>query len=1030
MDVGRDLAEDEGAGRRGGQLERARRDEAGGAAGDKHLLTWCWASSEQDEAVAGKGRAKARRDRGGLDEPGGEKDEQHEARERLEWPVRSWRACRGAKVEVDDLYLDLERVGSFHARFLAGRHRAQGPGQEVGMTTPTHQHGPLVTRRWTRPGERAYDLVSFHTRDALIGDPASPTFFQAGVEVPEDWGDNAVAILASKYFRGALRSPEREHSLRQVVDRIVDTITDVGVREGYFLAGEEAESFREELKYLLITQKAAFNSPVWFNIGVPGAAQQASACYILSVEDSIDSIAEWIGTEARIFKNGSGSGVNLSALRAAGEPVTGGGRASGPISFMRGADASAGAIRSGGKTRRAAKMVVLDVDHPDIEEFVWAKVREEQKIRALAAAGFDMGLDGVDITSVQFQNANNSVRLPDAFMEAVEAGEEFALRARTSGEVTRTVSARELFSKIAEAAWECADPGVQFDTTINNWHTRPASGRINASNPCGEFLSLDDTSCNLSSINLLAFMDDDGRLMVEDFCHAVRVLICAQDILVAFADYPTERIGKNARAYRELGLGYANLGAALMAKGLAYDSDEGRDFAAAVTALMTGEAYATSGLLAARVGRFVALPGDYEAMDKVLHQHLGALEGLRRCLEVSSERAEELELCRRAAQAFTAAIEAQGTTGVRNSQVSVIAPTGTISFLMGCDTTGVEPAIALVATKSLVGGGTMTLVVDTLARGLSALGYAEDTRRTICDHVAATGDVTGAPGLKPEHVAVFATAIGKNAIAPMGHVKMVAAIQPFLSGGVSKTVNLPASASVEDIEEIYFQGWKLGCKCLSVYRDGCKAAQPLHAGRREDTEAPAETASSPVPYRRRLPRRRESRTTAFDVGGMEGYLTVGHYEDGRPGEVFIKVSKQGSTLSGVMDCFAMAVSVGLQYGVPLATFVRKYTHTRFEPSGITDDAEVRKAESLVDYVFTRLALDYLDEDERAELGVFSVEERKDALATKPTAGGHAKAVAASVTTDFDEPICPSCGSLMQRTGTCFACPACGTSGGC
>jgi len=906
------------------------------------------------------------------------------------------------------------------------------------MTTTEAPVAPLARRHFTAEATRAYDTVDWELRNARIAHGEKVVFNQDDVEVPSFWGEHAVSILASKYFRGSPGTPERETSLRQVVDRVVDTITRWGDEGSYFCSDEERETFREELKYLIIHQKGAFNSPVWFNIGVAGVRQQASACFILSVEDTMDSILDWYRQEGLIFKSGSGSGVNLSALRGANERLTGGGTASGPVSFMRGADASAGTIRSGGKTRRAAKMVILDADHPDIESFIWCKVKEEEKIRALSAAGFDMGIDGEDIVSVQYQNANNSVRLNDVFMEAVEHDRDWQLRGRYDGEVTKTVSARALFRQIAEAAWACADPGVQFDTTINEWHTCPASGRINASNPCSEYLHLDNSACNLASLNVLGFLDD-GVLDVAAFTQAVRVFIVAQDILVGRADYPTEKVGENARRFRQLGLGYANLGASLMTMGLGYESGEGRDFAAALTALMTGTAYEVSTELATRVGAFDGYEANATAMVRVLHKHLkAACRLMRPKLDLGVA-----EMIDAAVEAFRKAWESCSKgAGVRNSQVSVLAPTGTISFLMGCDTTGVEPAFGLVTYKTLVGGGSMALPVNTVEAGLVALGYSRGAIEYLLAHVAETGEITGGPELKPEHAGVFATAVGTNAVSPLGHVRMVAAVQPFLSGGVSKTVNLPAEATVEDIESVFMEGWKLGVKCLAVYRDGCKAAQPLTTKSSEEAKdaagavAAAGAATVVTPTRRRLPRRRNSRTTQFKIGEVSGYFTVGHYDDGQPGELFLKVAKQGSTLSGVLDALAISVSLGLQNGVPLVEFVRKFTHLRFEPAGLTNDEELRFATSILDHVFSRLALDYLPAENRADLGVFSTAEKAVAadghgqvdpeIAPAARASHRALALPGS----FDGPVCSGCGTMMVRTGTCWACPSCGTSGGC
>jgi ribonucleoside-diphosphate reductase alpha chain len=916
-----------------------------------------------------------------------------------------------------------------------------------------------IRRHFTVEGQHPYDAFRWERRDARISDfrTGAIAFEQLGVEVPTTWSMNATNILAQKYFRGTLGTPERETSLRQVVDRVVDTITAWGVKDGYFADGREASAFSDELKYLIVDQRAAFNSPVWFNIGVSGVPQQASACFILAVEDSMDSILNWYVEEGTIFKGGSGSGVNLSRIRGSQELLRGGGTASGPVSFMRGADASAGTIKSGGKTRRAAKMVILDVDHPDIREFIWCKAREERKARALEAAGFDMDLDGADSHSIQYQNANNSVRVSDEFMRAVVEDRTWDLTARTTGEVIETVRARELFREIAEAAWECADPGLQFDTTINRWHTAPNTGRITASNPCSEYVHLDNSACNLASLNLLAFLGEDGRFDVEGFKAAVEVVFTAQEILVGNADYPTDKIGETTRAFRQLGLGYANLGALLMALGLAYDSDGARAFTSAVTALMTGHAYATSGRIAARMGPFAGFHENAEAMVEVLRMHR------RETVKIAAPLV-PAELLEAATRAWDEAVELAERYGVRNAQATVLAPTGTISFLMDCDTTGIEPDLGLVKTKKLVGGGTMSIVNQTIPRALRRLGYDDGQIDEIVAYIDEHRSILGAPHLKAEHLPVFACSMGDNTIHYLGHVKMMAAAQPFISGAISKTVNLPEDVTVEDIEKLHIDAWRMGLKAVAIYRDNCKVGQPLLAAKKEvasvtpamATEnerlrarveelerhlaqhAPAATS------RTRLPRRRRSSTFAFRVADCEGYVTVGEYDDGRPGEVFMKVSKQGSTLSGVMDAFSIAVSLGLQHGVPLSTFVRKYTNMRFEPAGITDDAELRLASSLVDYIFRRLALDYLSVDERIELGVLSTGER-----SQPTLPGLEDVVAGSEAFRLEErflaeaalasepllegrdaPFCFACGNVMQRAGSCYACPSCGATSGC
>ena len=906
-----------------------------------------------------------------------------------------------------------------------------------------------IGRRFTTPGVHPYDEVEWGLRDAKISDyrDGSVSFEQRGVEFPVSWSQNATNIVAQKYFRGPLGAPAREWSLRQMIDRVAGTIAAWGRRDGYFADDAEADSFEAELVALLLHQRMAFNSPVWFNIGVPNSPQQASACFILSVEDSMDSILDWYREEGVIFKGGSGAGVNLSRIRSSKEHLSGGGTPSGPVSFMRGADASAGTIKSGGTTRRAAKMVILDVDHPDIEDFVWCKVREERKARVLRDAGFDMDLDGADSISIQYQNANNSVRVTDEFMTAAVEGAPWELRAVKSGEVIETVDAATLLRSIAEAAWECADPGIQFDTTINRWHTLKNTGRITASNPCSEYMSVDDSACNLASLNLLKFLDDEGHFDVDGFRHAVSVTIVAQEILVANADYPTEPIGTNTRKFRQLGLGYANLGASLMALGLPYDSDGGREWAAAVTALMCGEAYATSARMARRMGPFPGYAENAAPMLDVLGMHLDAARSLSRSTV-------DEEIVEAAIAGWEEANLLAASAGVRNSQATVLAPTGTIGFLMDCDTTGVEPDLGLVKTKKLVGGGTMSIVNQTIPRALARLGYSATEAEEITAHIHEHHTAVGAPHLRAEHLGVFATSMGDNAIDYHGHIRMMAAVQPFISGAISKTANLPESATVDDLVDLLVESWRSGIKALAVYRDNCKVGQPLSTGPKSAAAASpaahaaavATAVAAPVPVREKLPRSRASRTFEFRVADCKGFVTVGQYADGRPGELFIRVSKQGSTLAGIMDAFAISVSHGLQYGVPLRAFVAAFVGMRFEPAGMTDDPEVRIASSLIDYLFRRLAIEYLEPAERAELGIFSVSER-----LQPTLPGVEEAAVSSVTGtdvpadppsairldaasrvahDPDAPLCMQCGVRMQRSGSCHACPQCGTTSGC
>ena len=935
-----------------------------------------------------------------------------------------------------------------------------------------------IGRFFTTPGAHPYDEVTWEKRDSRITNWRDGTvaFEQLGVEFPESWSLNATNIVAQKYFRGTPGTPERESSMRQVIDRVADTITTWGIEGGYFTDEDESEAFRNELKYILVTQRAAFNSPVWFNIGVKGVPQQASACFILSVEDKMSAILNWYREEGVIFKGGSGSGINLSRIRSSVEGLEGGGTASGPVSFMRGADASAGTIKSGGKTRRAAKMVILNADHPDVEEFVWCKVREERKARVLRDAGFDMDLDGADSYSIQYQNANNSVRVTDEFMQAVEADAEWHLRAVTDGSVMRTVRARDLWRQIAEAAWECADPGLQFDTTINRWHTAHATGRINGSNPCSEYMHIDNSACNLASLNLLKFLDDNDRFDVEAYRHAVEVVFTAQEILVGRADYPTEAIGENSRKFRQLGIGYANLGALLMAIGLAYDSDEGRAWAAAISSLMTGHAYATSARIASRMGPFAGFPENEKYMLDVLRMHRAEHDRIADTGVIQSD------LVAAGRESWDAAVRDGEEYGVRNAQASVLAPTGTIGLMMDCDTTGVEPDLGLVKMKKMVGGGSMSIVNQTIPRALVRLGYSDKQVADIVAHIDENKSILGAPHLEANHVPVFACSMGDNVIHYEGHVRMMGAIQPFISGAISKTVNMPEEASVEDIEELHMLAWKLGIKAVAIYRDNCKVGQPLSTVKKEgeSTDAPAsapEAAAGVVerivervvtqPVRQKLPRSRRARTFEFRVADCKGFANIGEYEDGRPGEVFLTVSKQGSTLSGIMDAFAKSISYGLQYGVPLRAFVEAFTNMRFEPAGMTDDPDIRIASSIMDYLFRRLALEYMTFDERAELGIFTRDERvqptlpgveESVIETKtgsevapdpksiPSAGDLAASIQLGTAPPApvsdhsapqgiarqhaDAPMCMMCGVQMQRAGSCHACPSCGSTSGC
>ncbi|HPD98732.1 MAG TPA: vitamin B12-dependent ribonucleotide reductase [Candidatus Saccharibacteria bacterium] len=907
-------------------------------------------------------------------------------------------------------------------------------------------------RYFTRSGKKAYDQLTWVKRDSEIINPMTgeAVFEQKGVEFPEDWSLNAINIVAQKYFAGTPGEADREDGLKVLIDRIVDTITRAGVQEDYFIDDKEAESFREELKFILATQRAAFNSPVWFNIGVPSRAQQASACFILGVEDSMPSILNWYVEEGMIFKGGSGAGINLSNLRSSAESLSAsGGKASGPVSFMRGADASAGTIKSGGKTRRAAKMVILNADHPDIEEFIWTKAIEERKARALQEAGFDMSLNGKDNFSVQYQNANNSVRVTDEFMQAVEADADWDLKAVTTGETVKTVRARDIFRQFAEAAWECADPGMQYDTTINHWHTSPNAGRINGSNPCSEYMHLDNSACNLASINLMKYIKDDNTFDVEAFKHTVEVVFTAQEILVGYSSYPTDSIAKNAKAYRELGMGYANIGALLMAQGLPYDSEEGRAQAAAITAIMTGHAYATSARLARRVGPFAGYHKDKEAMTRVLRQHRAEVD------KIDARRVAE-DLLSSAAETWDEAIELAEIHGVRNSQATVLAPTGTIGLMMDCDTTGIEPDLSLVKHKKLVGGGTMSIVNRTVPRALRELGYTKAQTDEIVAYIDEEKTIVGAPHLKKEHLPVFACSMGDNTIHYLGHVKMMAAVQPFISGAISKTVNMPEEATVEDIEQLHIDAWKMGVKAVAIYRDNCKVAQPLSTAKKDSAqEQPADSLQATKDayivksaMKRELPKRRNSKTYEFRVADAKGFFTVGEYEDGKPGELFIHVAKQGSTLSGLMDSFAISVSHGLQYGVPLKSYVKTMMSRSYAPSGITDDPQIRTATSITDYIFKRLGHDYLSFDDKIELGLASIDDIDDlqqaSLLDTPEPQSEETIVSKStdevqptpaqstkkVAKDSTAPLCYNCGNQTQRSGSCYVCTACGSTTGC
>ncbi|MFM8961654.1 MAG: vitamin B12-dependent ribonucleotide reductase [Actinomycetota bacterium] len=917
--------------------------------------------------------------------------------------------------------------------------------------------GLKVERIFSTQGAHPYDQVTWERRDVVQTNwkTGETVFEQKGVEFPDFWSVNASTIVTTKYFRGAVGHENREWSLKQVIDRVVLTYTKAGKEHGYFATPEDAEIFEHELTYMLLHQVFSFNSPVWFNVGTT-APQQVSACFILSVDDTMDSILNWYREEGMIFKGGSGAGLNLSRIRSSKELLRSGGTASGPVSFMRGADASAGTIKSGGATRRAAKMVVLDVDHPDVEEFIDTKVREEEKIRVLRDAGFDMDLGGKDVISVQYQNANNSVRVNDEFMRAYESGSKFGLRARSTGEVIEEIDAKSLFRKMADAAWACADPGIQYDTTINDWHTNPETGRINASNPCSEYMSLDNSSCNLASLNLMKFLKSDGSFDAKNFVKSVELIITAMDISICFADFPTEAIGVTTRAYRQLGIGYANLGALLMASGLAYDSEGGRALAGAITSLMTGTSYRRSAEIAGIVGAYDGYARNASAHTRVMKKHQAA------SLSAKAVSTLDRDVWSEANKQWDSCLAIGDKNGWRNAQASVLAPTGTIGLMMDCDTTGIEPDFSLVKFKKLVGGGSMQIVNQTVPQALRKLGYTEETIEAIVEYITANGHVVDAPGLKPEHYDVFDCALGARSIAPMGHVRMMAACQPFLSGAISKTVNLPENATIEEVEEVYYEGWKLGLKAIAIYRDNCKVGQPLSDAKAIKKEDSAEAAAPSPATRKRLPKSRPSRTTSFAVGGAEGYMTAGTYEDGQLGEIFLKLGKQGSTLAGVMDAFSIAVSIGLQYGVPLETYVQKFTNSRFEPAGMTDDPDIRMAQSMMDYIFRRLALDYLPGDIRSAYGIYTAAERATAVETgeyatagevatpsvEPVIEMKAKPVEVKIETaptnigsstellekiagiKSDAPLCITCGVKMRASGACYVCEGCGSTSGC
>jgi ribonucleoside-diphosphate reductase alpha chain len=931
-----------------------------------------------------------------------------------------------------------------------GQEEAAGPAPESCPRTAG------LRRHFVPAGVNPYDQVEWDVRSAVIqGEGGETVFEQRDVEVPRGWSQLATNVVVSKYFRGPLGTSQRERSVRHLVGRVVTTLGEWGDAQGYFAAPDDRRTFEDELTHLLLQQKLSFNSPVWFNVGVE-PKPQCSACFILSVEDTMDSILDWYRKEGVIFKGGSGSGVNLSRLRSSKERLGGGGTASGPVSFMRAADASAGVIKSGGKTRRAAKMVVLDAEHPDVIEFIRCKADEEQKAWALIAAGYDSSLDGPAYGSVFFQNANNSVRVTDEFMRAALEGRPWSTRFVTTGEVAETYPARDLLRMIAEATHQCGDPGMQFDTTINAWHTCPNTGRINASNPCSEYMHLDDSACNLASLNLMRFVSEDGVFDVESFTHAIDVAITAQDIVVDRSSYPTDAIARNANAFRELGLGYANLGALLMSLGLPYDSDAGREYAAAVTALMCGRAYGQSARLAAMLGPYDGYATNAEPQLRVIEKHRGAAHRLNPTFV-------PLDLLAAARESWDEALAAARLGGVRNSQVTVLAPTGTIAFMMDCDTTGVEPDIALVKYKKLVGGGVLKIVNNTVPRALRRLGYDAREVRDIVEYIDEQETIEGAPEVRPDHLAVFDCAFkpahGVRSIAPLGHVRMMAAVQPFISGAISKTINMPEEATVEEIERAYVEAWRLGLKAVAIYRDGCKKTQPLNTARRAREEAAVAPAAAPAaalrPVRRRLPADRQAMCHKFDVAGHEGYIHVGFFEDGTPGEIFIKMAKEGSTISGLMDTVGVLTSMALQFGVPLEVLVSKFSHVRFEPSGFTKNPDIPMAKSLIDYIFRFLGTRFLSVEQRVAVGLVERDRAGEGGPAVEAVSAPIARVAADVTASpatshpigfasstistqapitfspqADAPSCPDCGSLMVRNGACYKCFNCGATSGC
>ena len=914
---------------------------------------------------------------------------------------------------------------------------------EKPRTTGKGLRGLTFTRVYSDPTISPYDAIEWELRTAAITSEKGETIFeQKNVEVPKSWSQTATNIVVQKYFHGRMGTPDRETSVRQLVERVAGTITGYGEKGGYFKTAADRDAFHDELAAILVNQVASFNSPVWFNVGIE-KKPQGSACFINACGDSMDSILSLAKTEGMLFKYGSGTGSNLSSIRGSHEGLSAGGTASGPLSFMKGFDSFAGAIKSGGKTRRAAKMVILNIDHPDIEDFVTSKANEEKKAWALIDAGYDGSFNGEAYASIFYQNANHSIRVTDEFMQAVESDGEWQTKEVITGQPYKTYKARDLMAKISDSAWICGDPGMQYDTTINRWNPVKATHRINASNPCSEYMFVDDSACNLASLNLMKFFNaEDGSFDVANFRHACDVVISAQEMLVDNCSYPTPAIGENSYKFRPLGLGYANLGAMLMAAGVPYDSDEGRAYAAAITSLMCGEAYLQSSKIAGELGPFAGYAPNRDAFLEVIGMHRDA------AYKVPTA-AVPAELARAQMAVWDAALESGTQSGYKNGQVTVLAPTGTIGFMMDCDTTGVEPDLALVKYKKLVGGGTIKIVNQTVPLALKRLGYSAEEVLAIVEFADEKGTIEGAPGFKPEHLPVFDCAFralnGTRSIHYSGHVRMMSAVQPFLSGAISKTVNLPPDATPEEIAGVYMDGWKQGLKAIAIYRDGCKRTQPLNtAASKSDTKSPMArgtleyvgkaAAPVPAPFRRKLPDERRSITHKFDVGGHEGYITVGLYEDGKPGEIFLKMSKEGSTVSGLMDAFATAISLTMQYGVPLEALVKKFTHMRFEPAGFTKNPEVPIAKSLVDYVFRWLGSKFLSADDKLAVGIIARDSSSNepmpviqqGVATRNSEGANKL----TFETSTDAPACHECGSIMVRSAACYKCLNCGATSGC